>query len=108
MSRKMLRVLAVLSLVTLTATTVHASGRSLTSGEPGLKAAWEWIAGWFHGVPGLSAVWGEEGSQMDPNGGVKADAGSQMDPNGAKTDEGSSMDPNGMRTDEGPGMDPNG
>jgi hypothetical protein len=69
MSRKMLRVLAVLSLVTLSAATVHASGRSLSSpGESAFTSAWEWIAGWFHNVPGLAAVWGEEGSQMDPNG----------------------------------------
>lgn len=33
-----------------------------------MTSAWEWIAEWFHGVTGLSAVWGEEGSQMDPNG----------------------------------------
>jgi hypothetical protein len=33
-----------------------------------MTSAWEWIAGWLHDVTGLSAVWGEEGSQMDPNG----------------------------------------
>jgi hypothetical protein len=65
MSRKMLRVLAVLSLVTLSAATVHASGRSLSSpGESAFTSAWEWIARWFQ-----------------PNG-TKTDAGSQMDPNG--------------------------
>jgi hypothetical protein len=68
MSRKMLRVLAVLSLVTLSAATVHASGRSFSRSEAGLTPAWEWIAGWLHDVTGLSVMWGEEGSQMDPNG----------------------------------------
>jgi hypothetical protein len=94
MSRKMLRVLAVLSLVTLSAATVHASRRSLSSGESAVMSAWEWIAGWFHDGTGLSAVWGEEGSQMDPNG-LRTDEGPGMDPNGLKTDEGRAMDPNG-------------
>jgi hypothetical protein len=90
----MLRVLAVLALATLTVTgAAHASGRILS--EPtGLSAAWEWLAGWLREVPGLSVIWGEEGSQMDPNG------------NG--TNEGGIMDPNGMSTDEGGIMDPNG
>jgi len=94
MSRKLLRVLAVLSLVTLSTATVHASGRSLTSGESAVMSVWEWIAGWLHDGTGLSAVWGEEGSSMDPNG-TKTDAGNQMEPSGLKTDEGSQMDPNG-------------
>ena len=94
MSRKMLRVLTILALATLTVTgAAHASGRSLS--EPaGLSAAWEWLAGWLREVPGLSVMWGEEGSSMDPNGTV--------------TNEGGIMDPNGMSTDEGPAMDPNG
>jgi hypothetical protein len=94
MSRKMLRVLAILALATLTVTgAAHASGRSLS--EPaGLSAAWEWLAGWFHEVPGLSVMWGEAGSQMDPNG-MSADEGPAMDPNGLRTDEGGIMDPNG-------------
>lgn len=53
---------------------------------------------WFSG---LASMWGEEGSQMDPNGGGSmTDAGSDMDPNGKPLslgfgDEGSDMDPNG-------------
>jgi len=93
MSRKMLRVLAVLSLVTLSASTVHASGRSFAGSRAGLTSAWEWIAGWLKDMPGLSAIWGEEGSSMDPNG-TKTNAGPE-DPNGLRTDEGGAMDPNG-------------
>ena len=95
MSRKMLRVLAILALATLTVTgAAHASGRSLS--EPaGLSAAWEWLAGWLREVPGLSVMWGEAGPEMDPNGGVPTNSGSQMDPNGMSTDEGGIMDPNG-------------
>ncbi len=49
---------------------------------------------WFSG---LASMWGEAGSQMDPNGG------------GSTTDEGSSMDPDGgSTTDAGSDMDPNG
>lgn len=45
---------------------------------------------------GITPVWAEAGSSMDPNGQPTLDAGSQMDPNGQPTvDAGSSMDPNG-------------
>src|ERR671919_3048147 len=96
MSRKMLRVLTILALASLTVTgAAPASGRSLS--EPaGLSAAWEWLAGWLREVPGLSVMWGEEGSQMDPNGGTPMNAGPEMDPNGMSTDEGPAMDPNGF------------
>jgi hypothetical protein len=97
MSRKMLRVFAVLVLAILTANgAAHASGRNISGGEtPVLAAAWEWIAGWLRSMPGLSMM---------------RTAGPEMDPNGLKTDEGSSMDPNGgiVLPDEGSSMDPNG
>ena len=97
MSRKMLRVLAILALVTLTATgAAHASGRP-TEETSGLAATWERIAGWLRSMPGLSGMLGKEGSQMDPNGGPTTKAGSQMDPNGLTSDEGSQMDPDGRK-----------
>lgn len=56
---------------------------------------WRWLAG---NAPGLAALWGKPGVEMDPNG---LKAGGEMDPNGrvipspATTDEGSDMDPDG-------------
>lgn len=83
MSRKMLRVLAILALVTLTATgAAHASGRA-NEETSGLAATWERIAGWLRSVPGLSGMLGKEGSQMDPDG-MTTDEGPAMDPNGLK------------------------
>lgn len=94
MSRKMLRIFVVLALATLTfAGSAQAAGLGTRSLEPtGLAAVWESIAGWLRTVQGLpSAMWGNEGSQMDPNGTntsmhvnepTDPDAGSQMDPNG--------------------------
>jgi hypothetical protein len=83
MSRKMLRVLAILTLVTLTATgAAHATGRP-NEETSGLAATWERIAGWLRSVPGLPGMLGKAGSQMDPNG-LTSDEGSQMDPDGRK------------------------
>jgi hypothetical protein len=98
MSRKMLRVLAILALVTLTATgAAQASGRTFSNEETsGLTATWERIVGWLRSVPGLPGILGKEGSSMDPNG-TTIKAGSQMDPNGLTSDEGSQMDPNGRK-----------
>jgi hypothetical protein len=91
MSRKMIRVVVALALVTLTATgSAHAAGRSLGVETSSLSAAWEWIAGWFRAVPEMSALIGQEGSSMDPNGGTGTNAVNPGDP-----DEGSQMDPNG-------------
>jgi hypothetical protein len=64
----MLRAFVVLACILLTSATAHASGRSLAAESSGLRAAWEWVAEWLHSVPGLSAIWGEEGGMMDPNG----------------------------------------
>jgi hypothetical protein len=56
---------------------------------------WRWLAG---NAPGLAALWGKAGSEMDPDG-VKA--GGEMDPDGrvipspATADAGVEMDPNG-------------
>src|SRR4051794_37350139 len=102
MSRKMLRVLAVLALVTLTATgSAHAAGRTLSRGETSvLAAAWQGIMGWFHDLPGLMDPNGlktDEGSSMDPNGGTKTQARGPLDPRGSTTDEGPAMDPNGLK-----------
>jgi hypothetical protein len=96
MSRKMLRALSILALVTLTVTgAAHASGRP-SEETSGLAATWERIAGWLRSVPGLSGMLGKAGSSMDTNG-TQLKAGSQMDPNGLTSDEGSQMDPNGRK-----------
>jgi hypothetical protein len=98
MPHKMLRVLAVLVLVTLTATgAAQAAGRTFSHDETsGFAATWDWVAGWLRSVPVLSGMLGKEGSQMDPNGGpIKA--GSSTDINSPTPDEGSSMDPNGLK-----------
>jgi hypothetical protein len=64
---------------------------------------WSWFATLFapSGGSGLTAVWGQDGAGMDPNG-ATADAGPEMDPNGAPhalttapSDGGGMMDPNG-------------
>lgn len=64
---------------------------------------WSWFAMLFApgGGSGLTAVWGQEGATMDPNGQPQS-AGGMMDPNGTAqsatttpSDEGGMMDPNG-------------
>jgi hypothetical protein len=73
---------------------------------------WDWLAR-LVASGGLTAVWGEEGPIMNPDG-KPADAGPIMDPDGYSADAGGEMDPNGaphgslLPTDEGPMMDPNG
>jgi hypothetical protein len=97
MSRKMLRVLAILTLVMTATGAAHASGRTFSNEETsGFAIAWEWIAGWFRSVPVPSRMLSKEGSSMDPNG-TAIKAGSQMDPNGGTTNEGPAMDPNGLK-----------
>lgn len=56
-----------------------------------------WLATLFTpSGPGVTPIWEQAGSSMDPNGRPTLDEGSQMDPNGQPIlDEGSSMDPNG-------------
>jgi hypothetical protein len=94
----MFRAVYALTLVLLTsAGSAHAAGRSLALETPSSlwSAAWEWMTGWTRELPGLSAIWGEEGSSMDPNGGTKINSGNPIDPNSATVDEGSQMDPDG-------------
>ena len=68
------------------------SSQSLDPREPaGLAAVWEWIAS---RLSGLTAIWQQAGSGMDPNG-TTVNAGCHMDPNGAPSDAGCHMDPNG-------------
>jgi hypothetical protein len=68
---------------------------------------WSWLTELFApaGLAGesrLTAVWGKEGAEMDPNG-RPSNAGAEMDPNGVPqsfgatdpSDEGAEMDPNG-------------
>jgi hypothetical protein len=97
MSRKMLRVLAILALVTLTATgAAQASGRTFSNEETsGFATAWDWIAGWFRVLPGMPPVQSNAGPEMDPNG-AQTKEGSQMDPDGRPhLNAGSQMDPDG-------------
>ncbi|HSK77181.1 MAG TPA: hypothetical protein VLQ45_12060 [Thermoanaerobaculia bacterium] len=67
---------------------------------------WRWLTG---NAPGLAALWGKAGSEMDPDG---VNAGGDMDPDGLKA--GGEMDPNGRviplpaKTDAGGEMDPDG
>jgi hypothetical protein len=111
MSRKIRCLAAAFTLALLSAGAVHARSLQSSSGSPSfLDTLWHWLASRY--VPGLTAIWEKEGSDMDPNGRTlhlsapppTTDAGSDMDPNGRTlhlsgppptTDEGGSMDPNG-------------
>ena len=62
---------------------------------------WRWLTG---SVPGLAAVWGKAGVEMDPYG---LKAGSDMDPDGRVIPSPASTPPPST-TDSGPEMDPNG
>lgn len=98
MSRKIRLAALVLVLSTLFVSSayalppVHAAGGPQHQGF--LAAAWSWLASFVlpdapaH-TPGLTAIRGKAGSQMDPNGPT-----SNFSSN-ATTDLGSSMDPNG-------------
>jgi len=94
MSRKMLRVFVVLVLATLTlAGSAQAAGLGARSVEaPGLAVIWESIAGWLRTVrvPGPSALWGNEGPSMDPNGLTPTGPTDSTNPA-----DGRSMDPDG-------------
>jgi hypothetical protein len=99
MSRKMLRVLAILALalVTFAGSGNAAALRAHAPDNAGLTAIWDSIGAWVRAlqIPGLSAIWGGEGSQMDPNG-TNPTGNSTTDPgDSTNSDEGSQMDPDG-------------
>lgn len=92
MSRKLRSIALALVFVLGTTTAVQAFPLS-----PRLQAAEERVdllgalLGWLNTLftssgPGVDQVWEQEGSSMDPNGGL---------PGSSNLDEGSSMDPNG-------------
>ena len=98
MSRKMLRVLAIFALsLTFAGSGNAAVLRAHGADDAGLTAVWGAIEAWLYAlqVPGLSAIWGGEGSQMDANG-TNPDGTPTTDPDGStNSDEGSQMDPDG-------------
>jgi hypothetical protein len=119
MSGKIRTLALVLVLAGLLANAAHAlpgTGGFPVPDRGGFTAVlWNWLSR-------LTAIWGKEGSQMDPNGQPQGDdSGSQMDPDGqplsgVTTKAGSSMDPDGKPQvppppstgDAGSQMDPNG
>lgn len=97
MSRN-LRLIA-LALVFVLGTTTAVQAFPL-SPRPGVAEervdVWGTLLGWLTTLvtpsgSGITAVWEQEGSSMDPNGLLRPDAGST-----STVDEGSSMDPNGV------------
>ncbi len=93
MSRNTYRIVVAFVLTCLLTVTAHAlplsSSQSLDPRQPvGFAAVWEWVAS---RLSGLTAIWQQEGCQMDPNG-TTGDGGGG-NPNGG--DAGSHMDPNG-------------
>jgi len=79
------------------------SAEAAGGGERGSLDLWSRLFGWLSAqAGGVTAVWANEGSQIDPNGrpNAQTDEGSQIDPFGrasAQTDEGSQIDPDGRK-----------
>jgi hypothetical protein len=100
MSRKIRSAGLVLALSTLFVSSAYALPRSHTAAGPRtegfLAAAWNWFVELVlpapsTRTPGVTAIWGQAGSQMDPNGshGILVskpipDSGIQVDPDGHK------------------------
>ncbi|MEA2602757.1 MAG: hypothetical protein QOF89_3749 [Acidobacteriota bacterium] len=89
MSRKIRCFAAALVLAMLTSGAAQARSSHIRPGSPGFfDALWQWLAGRY--APGLTAIWGKEGSSMDPDGRARpplvplpgTDAGGDMGPDG--------------------------
>jgi hypothetical protein len=86
-------------LLTVPFGSVEASG----GGTRGGLDLWSRLLGWLSAqLGGVTAVWANEGSQIDPFGrpNSQTDDGSQIDPNGRATsqaDDGAAIDPFGRK-----------